>query len=147
MREAWTRHQAKFVLAAVITVAGALWHDAGAKIVVFDYDQAGNRVKRELSAPPMQSRAAGDFSTDMLESEFITIGPNPTTGVVKIEVSNFVGGDNGRICVYTTAGQLIAATQMRSAITEINIGSKASGMYVFIVETEKASSRSMIIKK
>ena len=115
--------------------------------MVFDYDQAGNRVKREISAPAMQSRAAGNFSKDILESEFITRGPNPTTGVVKVEVSGFETGDKGRIYVYTTAGQLIGVTDILSPTIEINIGSHASGMYVFVVETEKANARSMIIKK
>ncbi len=132
---------------SALGLASILCPFAEAKIVVFGYDQAGNRVKREISAPKMQSRAGGNFSSEMIESDFVTIGPNPTTGVVKVEISNYEAGDNGRIYVYTTAGQLIAAVDIQSSTTDINIGSHAAGIYVFVVETEKASARSMILKK
>lgn len=118
-----------------------------ANIVVFSYDQAGNRVKREINAPLAQKRITGNSNSDMLESEFVTIGPNPTTGVVKVEISNFEAGDNGRISVYTTSGQHIGSVKIVSPTTEINIGSHAAGVYVVTVETDKANARSMIVKK
>lgn len=121
---------------------------ATAQVVVFDYDNAGNRIKREISSPVNAAPGRSNMApSKMIESDFVTIGPNPTTGIVRVEISNFEPGDKGLLHVFTTSGQLIAKIDILSSVTEINIGSHAAGIYVFVVETDKVNARSMIIKK
>ena len=121
---------------------------ATAQVVVFDYDNAGNRIKREISAPVSAAPTRSSIApSKMLESDFITIGPNPTTGIVRVEISNFEPNDKGLLHVFTTSGQIIGRTDILSAVTEIDISSHAAGIYMFVVETEHSNACTRIIKK
>ena len=59
----------------------------------YTYDAAGNRIKREIvvqrqNAPTMRS-GENDFFSDKLSDKTIRIYPNPTSGVMKIEIKGF----------------------------------------------------------
>ncbi len=123
-----------------------------AQTVVFEYDNGGNRVRREaLAAPQAQPQPAKALqekpdASPMLPGG-ISIGPNPTTGIVKVEITGFGTGSVASICVYNTSGQLLLTTKVTDPVTEINIDGRPDGVYIFNVETGKAKARSMIVKQ
>ena len=95
-----------------------------AQTVVFEYDNGGNRVRREaLAAPQAQPAKALQEKPDAspMLTDGISIGPNPTTGIVKVEITGFGTGSVASICVYNTSGQLLLTTKVTDPVTEINI--------------------------
>ncbi|WP_289869067.1 T9SS type A sorting domain-containing protein [uncultured Muribaculum sp.] len=121
-----------------------------AQTVVFEYDNGGNRVRREAQATPQVQPAkappAKPGASPML-TDGISIGPNPTTGIVKVEITGFGTGSVASICVYNTSGQLLLKTKATDPATEINIAGRPDGVYIFNVETGKSKTRSMIVKQ
>lgn len=121
-----------------------------AQTVVFEYDNGGNRVRREaLAAPQAQPAKALQEKPDAspMLTDGISIGPNPTTRIVKVEITGFGTGSVASICVYNTSGQLLLTTKVTDPVTEINIDGRPDGVYIFNVETGKAKARSMIVKQ
>ncbi len=132
-------------------VFNALAVPANAQTIVFDYDNGGNRIKRELAVPAPQPKRTKTSRANpealLTQSEQIKIGPSPTTGIVKVEISNFCTDNMGLISVYNTSGQLILKAKASTPVTEVNIGNRPGGVYIFNVEAAKARACSMIIKQ
>lgn len=122
---------------------------ASADTVLFSYDSAGNRVKREIviekkSAP---SNDGADCFSDMLSEKEIKIYPNPTEGLLKVEISGYEDLDDCRFSIYNMSGQQIWTSYVRSPLTEVDITSRPNGMYIFLIALNGEESTWKIIKR
>lgn len=122
---------------------------AKADKVLFSYDSAGNRVRREIviekkSAP---SKMEAEYFSDMLSEKEIKIYPNPTDGLLKVEICGYDDPDNCKISVYTISGQLVLASDVTSSLTEVDITTQPDGMYIFLIVLNGEESTWKIIKK
>lgn len=124
----------KFTLSLLI-IAVAFCVEA--QDVSFAYDEAGNRIKRELSiSGPIKakSRSSDDDKSfyDSVGERIIKITSN-SGGIINISVQNFAKQDNGCIEVYSMSGILLLAQKISDTLTTIDIGSQPNAVYLLKV--------------
>lgn len=127
----------------------AFFLSAKADKVLFSYDNAGNRVKREIviekkSAP---SNDGADCFSDMLSEKEIKIYPNPTEGLLNVEINGYYDSDECHISVYNMSGQQIHTIDVTSPVTEVDITTQSKGMYLLLIIINGEESTWKIIKK
>lgn len=116
--------------------------------ISYQYDAAGNRIRREiLFSQSQMSKKQNNINTDMLGEHKITISPNPTEGLLRVEILD--GGDaiDGEAIVYSANGSLVASAPLKSSVTELNIGSCPSGIYLLHIKQGNSKLVWKIIKK
>jgi hypothetical protein len=103
-----------------------------AQEIHYDYDEAGNRIKREYII--LKTVSAGvALDSIMVEETFeelkIQIYPNPTRGVLKIVINGNVDFDKSAISLYTTTGAILYQKQPAEQSNEIDLQNESPGMY------------------
>ncbi len=88
-----------------------------------------------------------DSYSDLLSKKNIRIYPNPTSGILRIEVMGFAENDECTLTLYSTAGQLIERTQLTSSVGTLNISSRQNGVYLMTICLNGNESSWKIIKK
>lgn len=115
--------------------------------VSYAYDEAGNRVKREIV---LQTRAAEESTnesySEMLNDRDIRIYPNPTKGQLTVEVT---GEGTCQFDIYNISGQQVLTTQSSSIRVSLDISSQPNGLYILRITTGEGghSTAWKIIKK
>ena len=124
-----------------------------AQKVSFSYDNAGNRIKREIVLSPKSAPTSQDDAhetqpiSDMLADKDIRIHPNPTTGMLRVEIINYEVNDIGNIDVYSINGHSITHSKISSHITDIDISGSPNGIYLLNIQLNGKSTTWRIIKK
>lgn len=120
----------------------------------YSYDDAGNRVKREIvmsfpkaMAKQQASSPEDQRFSDMLHDHSIKIYPNPTEGALKIGISGLKDTDRCTFGVYTTQGSQIVAGNVNADNVDINITNNPSGVYLLKITINNNSTTWKIIKK
>lgn len=108
--------------------------------VSYAYDEAGNRVKREIV---LQTRAAEESTnesySEMLNDRGIRIYPNPTEGQLTVEIT----GDGAcRFDIYNISGQQVLTTNSGPGRVVLDISSQPKGLYILRVTTENGGDSS-----
>lgn len=130
--------------------------------IVFTYDAAGNRVKREVIYLELQSGEEDSFfSEEKIDEEEIkeidpnqivgenytvNIYPNPTMGELAIQIapySDYVG----TISLYTGSGVLLQEGALTGEYTKFDISTHANGSYQLVVVVDENTYNWTIIKK
>ena len=124
-----------------------------AQNVGYTYDDAGNRIKREIvmnrqQAPKKNTGADEEESySDMLAKKQIKIHPNPTSGLLKIEVIGLNANDQCQFRLFNASGQQIISQQATSTLTSIDISSRPNGIYLLRISLGEEETTWKIIKK
>lgn len=124
----------KFTL-SLLVIAVAFCVEA--QNVSFAYDEAGNRIKRELSiSAPIKTKSRSSDADrpfyDTVGERIIKITSN-SDGIINISVQNFEKHDNGSIEVYSMSGILLLAQKISDTLTTIDIGSQPNAVYLLKV--------------
>jgi phosphohistidine swiveling domain-containing protein len=80
-----------------------------------------------------------------LSSKFISIFPNPSTGIFTIQVSEMLLGKV--VHIKNTLGQVIAAVQLDSLEKTIDLSTFSSGIYLFELATTEGNILEKVVKK
>jgi lipoprotein-anchoring transpeptidase ErfK/SrfK len=120
--------------------------------VVFSYDAAGNRISRTIvlaprSTPVAEEEEKQEVLTEMLADIKVKIYPNPTTGLVTVEISNLPKGETANIWLYAMAGQLIGTYKDAKNVIRVDISNRPAGVYVMKIVAGKRQTEWKIIKK
>jgi hypothetical protein len=126
---------------------------------VYSYDGSGNRVLREkvirlksaqlpkdsiaLTSPESKVK---DVFEEIFEKKQIAIYPNPTKGMITVEIS-LSDRDHARIALYDIKGELLFDYQNIVYITAINLSDKTSGTYVMKILINNKPTTWKIIKQ
>ena len=133
---------------AVISVACLQLLHAQSK-VNFGYDSAGNRVSRTI--PPLLKSAAASETTRVYSEQLsdiqINIYPNPTNGVLKVEILHLPDHQTAEIRLYNLSGHLIISRKTTDDATTIDISRKPAGIYVMTIKAGEYHTEWKIIKK
>lgn len=104
-------------------------------VFVFDYDGAGNRVKRYLIPGHLRIKNsnAPEHYDQQVNTNMVSIYPNPSRGIMDVKIQNLVVGQQASIKVYSNNGSFIKTYDNASDITTINIEDKPPGNYIISV--------------
>ena len=91
--------------------------------------------------------STAEYFSEMLSEKNIRIYPNPTKGKLKIEIANYDNSDRCIIRIVNASGQQILSTQSTSRWIELDISSRANGIYILYISLNKKESTWKIIKK
>jgi hypothetical protein len=119
--------------------------------VSYSYDAAGNRISRiivmgELRADEPEVQEEETAYSEMLSELLIKIYPNPTRGLIRIEIQNLPVGETANITLYELSGKLITMKQT-SESTEIDITGQPAGIYLMKIIAGEKQTEWKIIKK
>jgi hypothetical protein len=122
--------------------------------VTFGYDAAGNRISRTLVVPDPRLLASEKEEeeettvySEVLSELLIKLYPNPTRGLIYIEIQNLPLDVTAYIALYRLSGELIVSRQSVSYSTEIDITGQAPGVYILKIIAGKEQTEWKIIKQ
>jgi hypothetical protein len=135
----------------------------------FSYDEAGNRVKREvidlsevpedpnepeLKTFPSKNTSIADKSQIeeekfqvRLEEVSIAVFPNPVQDILKIQISELKQGEVAKVYLYNQSGAVIKQLEVREKVeSTLELNALAPGSYVLLVELNDSKYDWLVIK-
>lgn len=117
------------------------------KKVIYAYDAAGNRIKKEILFEQSQSKSQVVACSDMLDEKEIKIYPNPTEGELRVEIFNELKKTEGIVTVHGNNGAMIYTTPIINGSASLDISSCPNGLYILHVKIGDCVSSWKIIKR
>ncbi|GHU71852.1 hypothetical protein FACS189413_14090 [Bacteroidia bacterium] len=124
-----------------------------AQEVGYYYDEAGNRTERAIwftsttTTNSLRSSQAISAMEDIVARQAIKIYPNPTDGVLAVEIVDFSGDLQADLYLFDASGKEILRQLSASAYTTFNISNQPNGVYLLRIMIEGESVTWKIIKK
>ena len=120
--------------------------------VSYGYDAAGNRISRVIIFPPLKSDSESQDESPVVYSEVLSdievkIYPNPTTGLLKVEIRNLPEKQTAGIRLYNLSGKLVTSHKGITDFVNINISSQPPGIYLMKIVAGEYQTEWKIIKK
>ena len=134
--------------------------------VEYDYDAAGNRVRRKVIELPLPSFAppapqdslqvdegtSGQVTEELYFVEKIAqteikIYPNPTTEKITLEILGWQDLQMGMFTLFSLTGQLLQERPVHSATTAISLAGLPKGAYILKVHINNRTEDWKIIKQ
>ncbi|WP_297100169.1 T9SS type A sorting domain-containing protein [uncultured Draconibacterium sp.] len=119
---------------------------------VFTYDASGNRTERVIDLTKSAEITASSSSISeekLIEAELssldIKIYPNPTKGVLKVEIPE-IGDIKPILVVYNLQGKQLVNKTVSNQISTINLSEQPPGMYIMKIVNGAESLDWKIIK-
>jgi len=125
-------------------------------IVSFTYDAAGNRISRKLvdlsiNPSPSHVKQNADETTapveDQLGERKVTVYPNPTKGMLGVEISGGDPKEKLAIMVFSAQGVMLQSKKVEAGLTSIQMGGYAAGWYILRVTAGDKVTEFKIIKQ
>jgi putative uncharacterized protein (fragment) len=113
--------------------------------IKYTYDSAGNRLSRQKEIV-VQTRGALSDEEELSETK-VTIYPNPTKGVLKVDISGVEKFENAQISLYDLTGKLLQQWAGISQSNTIDLSERTPGMYIMQVAYNGKISSWKIIKE
>lgn len=122
-----------------------------AKTIYYTYDEAGNRISRYVELDkvtfPIEPKR-GLVTHEMLNGLHVNIYPNPTEGLLKLEIIGFdEHRDYGHISIFDMSGKIVTDSDIKTMSTTIDITSEPNGVYLLNISLNTSSNTWKIIKK
>lgn len=125
---------------------------SGDTTFVFSYDASGNRTERvidltksaEITASSSTANEEKLFEAELANLE-IRIYPNPTKGVLKVEIPD-IGDIKPTLVVYNLQGKQLVHKTVSNQISTINLSGHPAGMYIMKIVNGQESLDWKIIK-
>ena len=123
--------------------------------VSYGYDAAGNRTSRTIVIPPKQAPALepqeekqpAAVYTEVLSGIELKIYPNPTDGVLNVEIHNLPESQTADILLYNLSGKLIGSYKGIGESAIIDISAQVPGTYLMKIRAGDYETEWKIIKK
>jgi hypothetical protein len=124
----------------------------------YTYDNNGNRIQREyIIICPLCEKKNHDTTktktdsikkyTANLGDQKITVYPNPTTGILKIDITNLTSNNKGTILLADMKGRMIYEDYTISSTNIINLLNISKGYYALKVSLNGKNKEWMIMKE
>lgn len=135
----------------LIAIAGFWGTQLYAQSVKYTYDDAGNRKSRAkvINMPSMVKSSTGETGTeedaeaeapkfeDILTGMKITIYPNPTRGMLQVDITGGEIPKDAKIYIYNISGNLIRQVNSISGSNTVDISAQPAGTYVMRIMLDK----------
>ena len=152
----------KKTIYTIAFLVSLLWLNSGAysQTYGYSYDAAGNRMARNIlvlkaAKVDRTNNVAFDNTkidgkskgTDMLGDVTLNINPNPTAGLVEIDIINLSNESTGEILVFDIKGTLLFRQERITLKSEINLLDHPQGTYIIKIFVDDEVSEWKIIKE
>ena len=120
-----------------------------AQKVTYAYDAAGNRIKREIvlqTRPVPQSENTEMFS-DLISGKNVHISPNPTKGILKIDIPGKTESDQCELSLYNLEGRLLIKNNVETSHAELDLNLQKNGIYILRLTLNGKNTSWKIIKE
>ncbi len=140
------------LFSCLLTWILTLSSETTSRVVRLNYDENGNRTVRMLytpnSMPEKQKTAPRHVTSNIsLFDGSIKIGPNPTSGIIRIEATGYNEQQQTLVYIHKTSGQMILTEKISGPVTELNISDEVNGIYIVNVVTDDNCVSCKIIKQ
>ena len=121
--------------------------------ISYQYDNAGNRVSRTIVvANPslVKGKTATPDSVVVQErmgSREIKIYPNPTRGMLGVEIKGGDSNDKLRLQLFAANGSMLINTQATEGLNSIDLAQQPPGIYVLVIFAGKNRTEYKIVKE
>lgn len=126
----------------------------------YDYDNAGNRVKRYIIVEEIDNVVKGEFRSGKEDESLgkedkaiseeevsIKVYPNPTTGIVNVDIANVDETENNTLHLYDSRGELITSRKRLQGNNVIDFMNTPNGIYILKLNIGDKEKSYKIIKK
>ena len=143
-------HKFKFHLIFLLFMAVSM-SGFSQQIVSYAYDNAGNRISRKIvdlsvTPNPTHVKAAAPVEEQLGERK-ITIFPNPTKGMLAVQIEGGNDKDELSIILYNATGQQLLNKQVQLGTTPINMSTYPKAYYILRVQAGEKATEFKIIKE
>jgi hypothetical protein len=126
-----------------------------AQSVTFTYDNAGNRTARVITMPPKSKSPVAPQEpeeeiipfSDMIAEQAIRIYPNPTDGILVVEIEGYTDEIKAEFRLMDMSGSLISAGKATTGYNTLDLSRQATGIYLLQITINGESVVWRIIKK
>ena len=129
----------------------------GQESVSFSYDNAGNRVQRTVvlsKSATLNNRGenSSDLTnqpgvfTDIIGSTKVSVFPNPTHGVLKLNFDQSIIEKQATARLYDMRGTVLFRQNISDPLVTLNLESYTNGIYFLEIRTSEAKAVWKIIK-
>ena len=122
-----------------------------AQSFTYAYDAAGNRTGRSFSlsaSPPApQSTEAITAFSDMIAEKEILIYPNPTKGIIKVEIKNYSDELQAEFNLTDLSGRTITKRKAAGNTQTFDLSRRTAGIYLLQIRINDESVVWKIIKE
>ena len=120
----------------------------------YSYDVAGNRIKREITQSQQQQildnpeESLQTTAQEKNEPAFaVLLYPNPTSGILTLELPELQAGEQGSINVYSNMGQIVLQQRSVTAAQTLNLYNLLPGYYIVHITVGNKTVIKQIIKQ
>ena len=121
--------------------------------IAYNYDAAGNRVKREIVMLNSKAMAKQQiFSqeeqslSEIVNDKNIKISTNTTSGILTVSIPNLKSTDRCSLEIYSAKGMLILNEDIRTNRLDIDISNHPAGIYLLRVSANNTPTTWKITK-
>jgi YD repeat-containing protein len=121
-----------------------------AQNVTYRYDNAGNRIARVInmsSSAPLRSAEEITAVEDVIAQQEIKIYPNPTQGMLTVEIVNFTENLQADFILTDLSGKIIDRRRATTGSLTFNLSPHPSGIYLLRITMDGETTTWKIIKE
>lgn len=123
----------KVLILSILLLSGCSLFSQNYKLV-FEYDNAGNRYSRTMIEMIIDDKSqVENTTTDSLDFSMnemqVTVFPNPTKGVLRIEIDNLPENARGSVLVTDLQGRVLINSEEVSGSFEVDFTPFSAGTY------------------
>jgi hypothetical protein len=152
----------KYIMGIIVSLFVGIGLVQAQTPVYYRYDDAGNRELRTIVLANIQSQSAKVDTTseatdvqskteqkfeETIEKTKITIYPNPTKGLLKIDISGFDFNNVSSVNIYSAKGLLLVSRTSLTDTNLIDLSNYAVGIYILKIKLGDSISEWKIVKE
>ena len=141
-----------YILLALSVIASNVFSQT--QTIAYSYDYAGNRLSGLSSQIRMATVAGAEKETEQqeiyseqIDQSTIRVYPNPTKGILKVEITRISEDNPIHIQLYDMSGRILVNKPNASVFTELNISDQPDGVYILKVFSDNMDAHWKIIKE
>jgi len=148
-----TNHVAIKRLPALFIFLAAVIFQCNSQTISYDYDYAGNRISRKvvlLPPPPQGAKKQVTDSVvveDMLEDRNILVYPNPTKGILGVEITGGDWDEDILLILYNGQGVMLYHANAQQGINPVDMTAYPKGWYILRVQEGEKRKEFKVIKE
>jgi hypothetical protein len=143
-------YMTKFVFSSLLASA-LLPATVSAQSISYTYDAAGNRIQRSYAAARSSVAPTEEAAEISAEEPAVVcdlrLYPNPTDGLLTVEITGFTAATRARIELYSSTGRLLDRLTEVEAVNTLDMTAFPAGVYFLRAEIDDRILSRKVIKK